>query len=680
MSEGTVIAPQGTSVAPQGTSVASQGTAVTPKQKKGRSTPAQRGGGSSLIDSGAEAEIFKVQFDGRECAMKLYKEDCAPNKKVFPYLKKLAGQDLIVEVLSTGVKDGREYEIMPYYPFGSAADYDLRGKDGDILRIIFKIALALDKCHRAGIIHKDVKPANILITDQTFYGCVLSDFGIADVLSDGKVSTTQARTPIYAAPELYDPRNAVARIDGQDIFQITPAADFYALGMTALSLWMGEKEFKSKEQDLAVKKLTTGIKVPADMPDTLREIVIGLLEKNPRKRFDLKDMVDYLGEGDLGRFMLMHYICPLADPVFNTDLESPDYISKGPQLGKLFNELYKWFRLDSYPCPVKDSKLADCILNSFDEYDESYMDLFFSGKAVLFGQYADWMKYCCNWESEDNRRKAGPRDAMTRWEISVMKTIKGCGFTPEYTFEDTGETITTLEELHNVRADRKQALKKGLKGWLAVQFHENPSEDLSTKGRYEDLLEQYVNELRDINPLLDECLRYRSALKTVNEKYNMQSYTVHKCWNKTRAQTIIGIILMAPPLILVAFGAPTALKTGAAVMAALDCIFFFFQKSVFAVKEEELLRPSKEQMQIEPLYYAFTDEKTFNSSIEAQLKQSDQELWKDDIKLRRKRLILMTFLTLLYVFIAAAVDAKADKKPGVDAEQTEIVEDNGKVQ
>lgn len=679
MSEGTIIAPQGTCVAPEGTVTAPEGTVTMPAPGTGTKATGLDDGDPALVSSGSEADIYKVQFNGETCAMKLYKDGHAPNKKVFPYLRKLHGKGLIAEVLSTGVKDGREYEIMHWYPCGSAAKYNFKGQSSEILSIILKIALALDKCHKAGIIHKDVKPANILITDDTFWTCELCDFGIADVLTDGKVSTKQARTPIYAAPELYNPKNAVARIDGQDIFQITPAADFYSLGMTAICLWMGEKEFLGKEQDLAVTKLTTGIKAPADMPDNLREIVNGLLEKNPARRFKLEDLANYLGEGEVGEYALRLYTDPLSDPVFNTDMDSPDYLGTPPRIAILFNELYKWFRLDSYPCPIEDRKLAGLILSSFENFEESYMEVFFDGKASVFSEQLDWMRYCCDWESDDNRRKAGPQDGMTRLEISIMKTIRGFGYTPEYTFEDSEETITTLEELHNAKGDRKAALKKGLKGWLAVQFHENPFEDLSEKGRYEELLEQYLDEIHEIDPLADESLRFRQAKNKVLDIYRHQLYVVEKNWKKTRAQTIIGLVLMVPPLLFVAFGAAPALKIGAAIVALLDCIFFFFQKSVFSVGKNELLPPSTEQLRTDPLYYAFNNEKTFNSSIETQLKDSDMEWWKDDIKIRRKRLILMTFITLLYMFIAAGVDAKIDSRNS-NVEQTETVEDNGEMQ
>ena len=78
----------------------------------------------------------------------------------------------------------------------------MKGNAQAILAIALKTAMALDKLHKEGILHKDVKPANILIKDRDSWDTVLCDFGIADIMdAQGTCATTQVRTPIYAAPE-----------------------------------------------------------------------------------------------------------------------------------------------------------------------------------------------------------------------------------------------------------------------------------------------------------------------------------------------------------------------------------------------------------------------------------------------------------------------------------------------
>ena len=77
--------------------------------------------------------------------------------------------------------------------------------------IAYSIAMSLDKMHEVNVLHKDVKPANILIKDPNSWNCVLCDFGIADLLKTETKNgimrkycvTRRNRTPIYAAPEIY---------------------------------------------------------------------------------------------------------------------------------------------------------------------------------------------------------------------------------------------------------------------------------------------------------------------------------------------------------------------------------------------------------------------------------------------------------------------------------------------
>ena len=291
--QGTAVAPQGTASAPQGTATAPQGTATAPQgtatAPQGTATPPFSGGGSGY--HGAQADII-VQ-DGR--VLKVYKPGMGFNAAVLPLVKKLYGKGYVVDLYDYGTMDyqgeQRQFELMEYCPAGAVSAVDLKGNKEAILTIAVKTALAIDACHRAGFIHKDVKPANILIRNRQTWDCVLCDFGIADVLDHGKVSTLQARTPIYAAPEMYE---RTATIGNSTYCELTPAADFYSLGMTILCLWYGESAFRNKETVMAIQKVHDGIIVPADMPDPLHTITRGLLVKDPEHRWGLKEIQDFL--------------------------------------------------------------------------------------------------------------------------------------------------------------------------------------------------------------------------------------------------------------------------------------------------------------------------------------------------------------------------------------------------
>ena len=295
----TAAAPQTTAVAPQTTAVAPQTTAVAPGQaapdapRKNDRNPGDTvtAGGKTykiekILGQGSEGDLLLVSEGKRQYALKIFHKGFRANTGVLGKLSPLKGKGYLVEL----VDYGDDFELMQYLPEGSAASLKIKGDAKSILAIAVKTALSLDSMHAKGVIHKDIKPANILMTDKGTLDCVLCDFGIADILDkEGKCSTRQARTPIYAAPEVYS-TNSTVLIDGVTYCSLTPKADFYSLGMTILSLWMGEGAFMSKENEFAILKNGGGITVPAEMPDPLNKICRGLLVKNPAKRWGLSEI------------------------------------------------------------------------------------------------------------------------------------------------------------------------------------------------------------------------------------------------------------------------------------------------------------------------------------------------------------------------------------------------------
>ncbi|MGM9762424.1 MAG: peptidoglycan-binding protein [Candidatus Cryptobacteroides sp.] len=312
--EKTATAPEKTAVAPEKTAVAPEKTATAPQktasdslkagQNATKNTPAHYKGETiniggknytivDILGSGAEGELYVVADGKKKYALKLYRKGRNCNGKILSAVKSINGKGYIAETIDYG--DG--FELMEYITEGNAATAGIKGNAQAILAVAVKTAMALDKLHSIGILHKDIKPANILIRDKESWDSVLCDFGIADLLDkDGKCATLQVRTPIYAAPEVYTDS---ITLDNKVYIELTPKADFYSLGMTILSLWMGESAFLAKESQLAIDKVKGRITVPADMPDPLARICRGLLIKNPAKRWDLPEIERTLNGEDI---------------------------------------------------------------------------------------------------------------------------------------------------------------------------------------------------------------------------------------------------------------------------------------------------------------------------------------------------------------------------------------------
>lgn len=254
-----------------------------------------------LIGNGGEAEVYVLLNEGRKYALKLYRGVHNFNKDLIGRLAKLAGKAAAVGIYGYGNltigTEKRSFTLMEYCEDGSTASWDFKGNADAILQIVTLTARNLNELHKVGVLHKDTKPENLLFTDKSNCLLLLSDFGISDILdADGSVNSLQDRTPIYAAPEIYT--NA-STIGGRTYAIMTRAYDYYALGMTALALWMGADAFKRKETELVKLKLQGKIDVPKEMPEPLRTIVRGLLVNDVESRWGFDEIQRKLSGEDV---------------------------------------------------------------------------------------------------------------------------------------------------------------------------------------------------------------------------------------------------------------------------------------------------------------------------------------------------------------------------------------------
>jgi YVTN family beta-propeller protein len=193
----------------------------------------------------------------------------------------LSGHPNIVSVIDTGMtSSGRPYIAMPYLREGTLADrLHLEGPLpwAEAVRIAIKLAGALETAHRAGTLHRDVKPENVLLSD---YGePQLTDFGIARVEGRYETGTGQVvASAAHASPEVLEGRAA------------TVASDVYSLGSTLFTVLAGHPPF-AREGDEALVALYLRIArdpVPdlrsRGVPDSVCAVVEQAMAKDSRAR------------------------------------------------------------------------------------------------------------------------------------------------------------------------------------------------------------------------------------------------------------------------------------------------------------------------------------------------------------------------------------------------------------
>ena len=248
-----------------------------------------------LSDNSGEAQVFLVEKDGEEYVLKIYYPNFNVNKNI---LRAVLNFDfeMIVRVFDYGKTyvygKHRYYELMEYLRGGTLSEYKLGGDVDKFRRIALQGAAALAYCHECNILHKDIKPSNFFFRDKEHTELVLGDFGISSMLEkDGKAyKTTQARTPIYAAPEMY-----TDVIDG--VVEISPAADFYSLGMCLMALWLGGNPMSSNERVMMRQKSEGRLPHINELPERVRMIVQGLTVVNPINRWGYEQVEEWFEGG-----------------------------------------------------------------------------------------------------------------------------------------------------------------------------------------------------------------------------------------------------------------------------------------------------------------------------------------------------------------------------------------------
>jgi tRNA A-37 threonylcarbamoyl transferase component Bud32 len=194
----------------------------------------------------------------------------------------------IVSVYDSGIEDGRPYIVMEYVEgidlerFNTAL---VQGKDEDsrirrILEIIYELCFALDYLHAQGIVHRDIKPQNVML--DRLGKPFLIDFGIARQDSgDDKITVTGAilGTLVYMSPEQADRDDAIDH-----------RSDIYSLGMMLYQLLTGSLPFTGASYDELIRKLQQEMPpLPSganpSIPEGIDAVILKTLAKGRDERY-----------------------------------------------------------------------------------------------------------------------------------------------------------------------------------------------------------------------------------------------------------------------------------------------------------------------------------------------------------------------------------------------------------
>lgn len=242
-----------------------------------------------LSVSTGEADLYVCKYNGTEYVAKVYRRQRAVKPEVITVLKSISSP-YVASLFDTGTYNNLPFEILPYYKNGS-----LQGKQFSLEElkstIIPCINEALRVLHENDIIHKDLKPSNIMLLDDNKSVAII-DFGISSVVEQGNtvLVTKTGMTPEYSAPETF--RNLFLE-----------ESDYYSFGITLYELFCGYTPYKNMNaEEIAQFTAVQRIPFPKDMPQELLDLISAVTyfditnrnnKNNPNRRWTYTEVENW---------------------------------------------------------------------------------------------------------------------------------------------------------------------------------------------------------------------------------------------------------------------------------------------------------------------------------------------------------------------------------------------------
>ncbi|HCK65532.1 MAG TPA: hypothetical protein DHW49_04645 [Anaerolineae bacterium] len=283
------------------------------------------------LGSGGMADVYLARdvLLERRVAIKVLRKDYSTNenfKKQF-FLEAKSAANLshsnIVTVHDAGEADGLLYIVMEHVP---GKDLKQLIRERGRFSIENGIPLMIQACagvgyaHRAGLVHCDIKPHNMLVAKDM--RLKVTDFGIARALES--IKPGERHDIVWGSPLYFSPEQAAGESP-------TPASDVYSLGIVMYELLSGTPPFTASSADELARLHISGRPVPIseyvpDIPSALEEIVMKVLSKEPAARYRTADQ--------LGRVLQKFGTMPDPPPQQMQQPVSPSVITIQPDIAE----------------------------------------------------------------------------------------------------------------------------------------------------------------------------------------------------------------------------------------------------------------------------------------------------------------------------------------------------------
>lgn len=251
------------------------------------------------VGEGGMSEVYKAKCNklNRFVAVKILKRQFANNEEISRKFKREAtsianlSDNNIVNVLDVGTQDDIDYIVMEYISgktLKELINYNGKLSYNTTIKIALQIAGALDCAHKNNVIHRDIKPQNILVTESG--EIKVTDFGIAKSIDSQTITNT---TSVIGSAHYLSPEQAKGNY-------IDFRTDIYSFGIVLYEMVTGRLPFEGESPvTVALKHLQEQAIAPKDInsaiPDSLNKLILKAIEKDPVNRYQsAKDIIQDL--------------------------------------------------------------------------------------------------------------------------------------------------------------------------------------------------------------------------------------------------------------------------------------------------------------------------------------------------------------------------------------------------